>query len=164
MDNVTTTLEEVNSLAHYPHSLALELLQKIGRLEKKSFPRKEALDFDASIRSKRNTDILVITTSTSRENEVVAYALTTRASRILQLHKLCVAPDARSKGFGRTMLSSIVDRARRGRCHAVELWVDPTRDAALKLYQSIGFVERERIRNYYHDGRDGIRMTLSIFE
>lgn len=41
------------------------------------------------------------------------------------------------------------------------LHCDPTRIAAKRMYESSGFVEAQRLRAYYGDGRDALLMKLS---
>ena len=41
------------------------------------------------------------------------------------------------------------------------LHCDPTRIAARRMYESTGFVEAQRLRAYYGDGRDALLMKLS---
>ena len=41
------------------------------------------------------------------------------------------------------------------------LHCDPTRIAARRMYESTGFVEAQRLRGYYGDGRDALVMKLS---
>jgi len=41
------------------------------------------------------------------------------------------------------------------------LHCDPTRIAARRMYESSGFVEAQRLRAYYGDGRDALVMKLS---
>ena len=43
----------------------------------------------------------------------------------------------------------------------IMLHCDPTRIAAKRMYESSGFVEAQRLRAYYGDGRDALLMKLS---
>lgn len=156
------TQPELSDLAVHPRIVALEVLKRIDRLERNTFPRKEAFDFSPAILNKRNTTVMFMTSSGSAKDDVIAYAVLTRFSRTLLLHKLCVASGYRGKGIGKIMVSVAIQQARQGKCRSVELWVDPNRRAAHRLYQSAGFIESQKLPGYYSDGRDGVKMILSI--
>lgn len=156
------TAPKVNDLALYPRVVAEGILKRIEQLERKNFPRSEAFDFAPAILGRANTCVLFMTVSGSQEDEIIAYAVTARTSKILLLHKLCVAPRFQAKGLGKTMISCIIRRARQGRCLSIELWVDPNRFVAHRLYQSVGFEEIAEVPDYYSKGRDGVKMTLLV--
>lgn len=54
-----------------------------------------------------------------------------------------VDPTYQGRGFGRSLSQHCVDYARNIGCVAVELTSRPSREAANKLYQSMGFQRRE---------------------
>jgi GNAT superfamily N-acetyltransferase len=59
------------------------------------------------------------------------------------LEELYVAPDHRGEGLGRAILESAIDRARHRGARWIELGTSEDDVAARKLYESVGFINRE---------------------
>jgi len=55
------------------------------------------------------------------------------------LRRFVVHPDYRSRGIGRQLLSYAFAEARRMRCNALELSVDPRNERAHRFYEKLGF-------------------------
>ena len=64
-----------------------------------------------------------------------------------------ILPGARGKGGGRMLLEAAID-ARRADVHKIELEVWPHNEAAIALYERLGF-EREGLRRDHYRRRDG---------
>ncbi len=73
-----------------------------------------------------------------------------------------VHPQYRRKGIGRHLVAFAINYAKEKGKKEIYLEVRKTNIFAIKLYESMGFFERERIANYYQDGEEGIRMTLCL--
>lgn len=150
------------------HSLkrteALEILDRISRVEKKTFPTNEAFGFGEELwRKKPNTRVLYATgVNQEGRQELIAYAVYVRQKGIALLHKVCVIEAYRRQGVGKQLMSYIQERLRKEGCQYVQLWVDQAREPARSLYTRIGFEERETIPDYYAPGRTGIRMVLDM--
>lgn len=157
------------TLAHSDiHSLkrneALEILTKISRVEKKTFPTNEAFAFGEELwRKKPNTRVVYSNRveGTTRK-DLVAYAVYVRQKGVALLHKVCVIENCRRQGVGRELMSYIQERLRKEGCQYIQLWVDQAREPARALYRRCGFEEREVIPDYYAPGRTGIRMVLDL--
>jgi len=80
---------------------------------------------------------------------VVAYAVMSVAAGESHLLNLCVAPAHRRHGLARAMVGLLLDQAERQRAQMVFLEVRPSNQAALALYQDIGFAEVGLRANYY---------------
>ncbi|GAD95305.1 acetyltransferase, GNAT family family [Paecilomyces variotii No. 5] len=147
---------------------ALDILARIARVEKKTFPSSEAWDFGADLwRKKPNTRVLYATnappSSGSKEPPIlIAYALYVRQKGTALLHKVCVAEPYRGQGVGHKLMNYIKERLRREGCQSIQLWVDKARAPARALYARSGFQEREVIGDYYAPDRAGIRMVLDL--
>ena len=62
---------------------------------------------------------------------------------------ICVHPGQSRRGYGRAMLSALLDWARqRPEVRKVELWVRASNHPAIALYQGLGFVEEGRLRDH----------------
>jgi ribosomal-protein-alanine N-acetyltransferase len=75
---------------------------------------------------------------------------------------LAVHPEARRGGTGRALVQRVVDDAIANAATSVSLEVRPENDAALGLYQSLGFSQIGRRRNYYGPGEDAIIMERRL--
>lgn len=65
------------------------------------------------------------------------------------LLNVCVNPDYQGRGYGRIMVSWLLDRARTGGAERVYLEVRPSNEVAYALYENLGFNEIGRRRDYY---------------
>ncbi|KAK2760899.1 hypothetical protein FQN54_002140 [Arachnomyces sp. PD_36] len=144
---------------------ALDLLCRIARIEKKTFPSSEAFDFNGDLwRKKPNTRVIYVSLTPSAESTSVlaAYAVYVRMKGVALLHKICVAAPFRSRGIGAQLIDYVLQRLRREGCQSIQLWVDKEREPARRLYLRCGFEEREQIDDYYGPGRTGIKMVLDL--
>lgn len=64
--------------------------------------------------------------------------------RTARLHRMRVAPERWRRGIGRELAQSALDWAREEKFESVILETTPQQEAAVSLYQSLGFVERGR--------------------
>lgn len=83
------------------------------------------------------------------------------------VHTMYVAREARRHGVGARLLEFIIDDARRLGVEQIHLWVlDPTRSAARRLYQSVGFAPQGALvrDDLWVNGRyvDAEYMTLAL--
>jgi ribosomal protein S18 acetylase RimI-like enzyme len=144
---------------------ALDLLSRISRLEKKTFPSSETFDFSVDLwKKKPNTRVIYVSIAenTSAHAALVAYAVYVRMKGVALLHKICVAAPFRCQGIGAKLMDYVLQRLRREGCQSIQLWVDRERDHARRLYSRCGFEEREQIDNYYGSGRTGIKMVQDL--
>ena len=151
----------VRDLVSVPKSKAIVILAAVAAIEKKSFPSNEALSFDVNLLNKPNTSILYVTDQ-EMHTPVVAYCVCVRFRRTLLLHKICVAERFRGQGIGKYLLTEILRYAERGGCSSLDLWVDPARVIAVKLYKHAGLVQQCLVTDYYVPGRDGIKMSIQL--
>jgi len=77
----------------------------------------------------------------------------TAVSGVLSLG-VVLLPEARGRGFGRTLAEAVVAHALAVGAHKVELEVWPDNERAIRLYRSLGFVV-EGHRRDHHRRRDG---------
>ena len=108
----------------------------------KSNPPPSRADLNAIISSEAS--VLFI----ARVNEKIAGALTLATFRIptgvrAWIEDVVVDADARGHGVGEALNMAAIAEARRRGAITVELTSRPSREAANRLYQRIGFVQRE---------------------
>ena len=72
---------------------------------------------------------------------------------------LAVTSRFRNRGVGRTLLEYTLDRCHEFGLLCIWLTVAPANSCAFRLYTSLGFVEHDRIANYFGDGEDRILLA-----
>jgi len=74
---------------------------------------------------------------------------------LLLIGRLVIAPDVQGLGLGSTLLAAVEDRGRNAGCREAELFTGSLSEANLRLYQSLGYRETQRV-----DGDDGIQQVF----
>jgi ribosomal-protein-alanine N-acetyltransferase len=100
-----------------------------------------------------------------QDGEVVAYGIVAMGAGEAHVLNLCVAERVRGRGIGRRMLMLLIERSVQAGVQDVFLEVRPSNLHAIALYQSFGFIEVGRRRDYYQavGGReDALVLKLSI--
>jgi ribosomal-protein-alanine N-acetyltransferase len=102
----------------------------------------------------------VITTEDG--TDVVAYGIVSLAADVADLDNLTVRRDHERQGIGRWLLDHLLRTA--AASGAVEMLLEVRHDnsPAIALYQSAGFFELSRRRNYYATGLDAIVMRRAL--
>ena len=81
---------------------------------------------------------------------------------VFEIVSVAVVPAARRRGLGRTLVRTLVDRARDEDLRRVDLEVSVANEGAIGLYRSEGFVPVGRRPRYYQDGTDAELMSLLL--
>jgi ribosomal-protein-alanine N-acetyltransferase len=100
-----------------------------------------------------------------QDGEVVAYGIVAMGAGEAHVLNLCVAERVRGRGIGRRMLMLLIERSVQATVQDVFLEVRPSNLHAIALYQSFGFIEVGRRRDYYQavGGReDALVLKLSL--
>ena len=75
--------------------------------------------------------------------------LSVMASGEAHLLNVCIGRDHQGAGYGKRLVEHMLRRARERRVDAVFLEVRPSNSVALAIYESLGFNEVGRRKNYY---------------
>jgi GNAT superfamily N-acetyltransferase len=78
------------------------------------------------------------------------------------LYAVAVRESCRRQGYGEALLQSAIQQIQARRLQCVNLHVDPTRVAAVALYEKIGFHVDTVVHSYYAPNRDAYRMVLEL--
>lgn len=81
----------------------------------------------------------------------------------MRIYSLAVAPDARRKGLGKTLVKHL-EKSVPPHIHTLSLEVSTQNDAAITLYSSLGFVKSAEKPQYYENGDDAIVMIKTLKE
>lgn len=83
-------------------------------------------------------------------------------SRVARLYSLVVAPTARGRGIGQTLLDANEQVARQRGCPLLRLEVRVDNASAIALYERNGYRVFGRRSNYYADGTDAWRYQKEL--
>ncbi len=79
-------------------------------------------------------------------------------------HMVSVAVDDkyRKRGIGKVLVEESVNGVKSRGCDEFYLEVRCSNTDAIRLYEGLGFVIRQRINTYYRDGEDGYLMSIEL--
>jgi ribosomal-protein-alanine N-acetyltransferase len=95
-----------------------------------------------------------------KEGKICGYMLSCVRGARAELVSVAVDPARRQTGAGSAMLRSTLRRLRLRRVEWLHLMVRIDNHSAIEFYEKHGFRRVRRVRGYYEDGGDGIRMNL----
>jgi tRNA threonylcarbamoyl adenosine modification protein YeaZ len=94
--------------------------------------------------------------------ELIAYAGVVNLAGTADVLTLTVADEHRRKGIGRELLRRLIDWSRTQKCEAIMLEVRVGNEEAIPLYESFGFIEISRRKDYYGPGKPAIVMRKEL--
>lgn len=93
---------------------------------------------------------------------IVGYAGLMCIEPIADVQTIAVVPDREGRGIGSTLLTELIDEARRRRAADVLLEVRADNPRAQRLYLRFGFQQIHIRPRYYRDGVDALIMRLPL--
>ncbi len=94
--------------------------------------------------------------------QIIAYGLMSIAADEAQILNICVHPKWQGLGYGRQMLERLLDIANQKGVQSVFLEVRISNQAAINLYDKIGFKQIGVRRAYYRNGDNGREDALVL--
>jgi ribosomal-protein-alanine N-acetyltransferase len=91
----------------------------------------------------------------ANRQQIVAHGVMSVAVGECHLLTLCVKPEQQRMGYGRKLFNLLLDRAHKLEATVCYLEVRPSNSSAIKLYQSMGFVQIGERKNYYPTAQPG---------
>lgn len=91
----------------------------------------------------------------------IGYASIMTTGESADLQRIAVIAEQRRHGHARLMLAALFERAEQRGARRILLEVAETNDAALYLYDSMGFSVISRRKRYYADGSDALVLSNS---
>lgn len=89
---------------------------------------------------------------------VVGYVAGYADGEIAYIASVAVDPAFRGRGLGRLLMETVMRRLVGAGVAAIGLHVREDNLAAIRLYESLGFVALESLADYYEDGTNGLYM------
>jgi ribosomal-protein-alanine N-acetyltransferase len=106
--------------------------------------------------------LLVVEEEGFPRSRVVGYTCRWRVSDEIHLLNVAVHPERRGLGYGRELVTAVVEEARAGAGRVVFLEVRAGNVVARRLYRQLGFRDLGVRRGYYGPGQDAIVMELRL--
>ncbi|MBW4492437.1 MAG: GNAT family N-acetyltransferase [Oscillatoria princeps RMCB-10] len=102
-----------------------------------------------------------------RWNETLAaYAIIlkrkTCRGEVARLYSFAVKPELRGQGLGKKLMLECLEKLRRENIQTVFLEVEAENKSAIALYESVGFCRVARLKSYYGENQDGLKMKLTL--
>lgn len=151
-----------NALLQRPDELDPVRIASAGDIER--LLQLEACCFTGDRLSRRSFRRLLATDSSATLVSEHGYLtlLFRRRSKVARIYSIAVDPQARGRGFGRMLVehAEAVSHARERNTMQLEVRVD--NDAAIRLYEALGYQAIARLENYYQDGCAALRYRKSL--
>lgn len=103
-----------------------------------------------------------VRSTSERDIQLLGYAivLTRRNSRYWRLYSLATSAQARGRGIGKALLTTVLEHAKK-QTDGIRLEVKCDNTVAIQLYRQLNFEVVGLLPAYYSDGSTGCRMQLS---
>jgi ribosomal-protein-alanine N-acetyltransferase len=75
---------------------------------------------------------------------------------------VAVLPEHRQKGIGRALVEEAIVGVKIKKSDELYLEVRCSNNEAIKLYEKLGFIIKQRLKAYYRDGEDAYLMTIEF--
>ena len=75
---------------------------------------------------------------------------------------IAVLHEYRGKGIGKVLVEEAINGVKSKKCDELYLEVRCSNNEAVKLYEKLGFVIKQRLKTYYRDGEDAYLMALEF--
>jgi ribosomal-protein-alanine N-acetyltransferase len=131
-------------------------LKEIYRIEKESFP--DPYPYGLLKAFLFHPGVYLVATINEK---IIGYCIgIIRNENIGHIISIAVDKDYRRKGVGTLLLKTTINELMKLGAKKFRIEVRESNIIAIKLYEKIGFKEKERIPNYYSDGETAIVMFL----
>lgn len=108
---------------------------------------------DQSIRSELTNPLSLWLVALS-EGEVVGYVGSQTVIDESDVMNVAVSPNHRRKGLAKQLFLTLENLLKEKKSHSLTLEVRPSNEAAVALYEGLGFVQVGRRPNYYHNPKE----------
>jgi ribosomal-protein-alanine N-acetyltransferase len=78
------------------------------------------------------------------------------------LVSVAVLDEYRKKGIGKALVEEALNGVKIRKCDELYLEVRCSNNSAVRLYENMGFIIRQRLKSYYRDGEDAYLMAIEF--
>ncbi len=103
-----------------------------------------------------------VVTDDETDSRVFGYVVFRKSDDAWQLLNIVVDAESRRKGLAKEMLRKMINLAINSQVNAIQLQVRKSNNAALQLYQKMGFGITRVQKSFYSNGEDAYHMDLSL--
>ena len=75
---------------------------------------------------------------------------------------VAVLSEYRGRGIGRTLVEEALNGVKLKKCDELYLEVRCSNNEAVRLYEKMGFIIKQRLKSYYRDGEDAYMMAIEF--
>lgn len=143
---------------YWIHLMRREQLDQVLDLEARAFEHPWSPELVARELEQDHSMILVI----SSEDRVAGFVIAWLVVDELHILNVAVDPSLRRRGLARLLLGELLDRAQRCGMSLATLEVRVSNEAAIRLYEGLGFRTIGLRRRYYADGEDALVMQRTF--
>ncbi|WP_461862938.1 ribosomal protein S18-alanine N-acetyltransferase [Thermococcus sp.] len=136
-------------------------LPEISRIEVKSFKEKYPRGIFIVFLENNPDTFLVAEYNGKVIGYVMAYLRPDLEGHVMSI---AVDPEYRGNGIGRALMVEVIERLIKKGAQYIGLEVRVSNEAAINLYEKLGFRKVKRIIGYYADGEDAYYMMMSVRE
>lgn len=125
-------------------------VEAVANLEKECFSMPWSVD---SIRSELS-NVLALWIVAVESGKLVGYVGSQSVLGEADMMNLAVSPEFRCRGVGQALVLNLIEQLRLNQVHSLTLEVRVSNQAALRLYDKLGFFEVGRRPNYYTNPKE----------
>jgi len=128
-------------------------LERVMEIEKESFAdpwSRKSYEFEVAGNRFSVPIVLEI------DHEIIGHAVIWRIFEEFHIATIAIAPEYRGQGWGKYLLSSLMEMAAEAEYALLE--VRPSNTGAIRLYEKFGFAKVGTRRHYYRNGEDAVIM------
>jgi len=140
----------VTAVALYIRPLELDDLSDIEEIEQRAYPTPWSRSMFASELAKPTSICL----GAFEGSELVGYVINSRYVDAWHIMNVAVAPERQRRGIATALLERLFELTRDDERRGFTLEVRVSNDAAIRLYEQLGFEARGIRRGYYTDNRE----------
>lgn len=94
--------------------------------------------------------------------KILAYVIIQTLYAEIEIMRFAVVSNRRREGLGKRLMNTLKDVAKDHEVKKIILEVNSINYKAINLYESLGFIEVGRRKDYYKQGEDALLMDLNI--
>lgn len=96
------------------------------------------------------------------KDTLIGFSLFQESNGHIHLLKIAILQEFEGNGLGKKILEGSLDDLKEAGFSDVFLEVSTSNTRAIKFYERFGFIKYHTAKNYYSDGYDALKMSLSL--